>query len=466
MTEPASPASIAGAAALLRSGALTATALAENTLERIAALNPRLNAFITVTAERALATARERDAELRAGHDRGPLHGISIAHKDCFDTASIATTAGAPSLRDRVPERDAAVVRRLHEAGAVMLGKTHMNEFAAGMSGKNPFFGDCRNPWNVSRAPGGSSSGSAVAVAAGMCLAASGSDGGGSIRLPASWVGIVGLRPTFGRVSKAGAVPRSWSFDCAGPLTRCVRDTALLLNAIAGHDAADPASLPDPAEDCVAGLECGVKGLRIGVVEEFAFRDVDDDAAEALQDAFDVFRSLGAEIRKIAVPALSSGPPYAAVFDILLFEFAQILGEKYRACADREARFGPVVRANLERGAGIRAAQYEAALAERTKYTAQVRRAFSEVDALASPTAPMTALPLAAPDAAFDRARRFTIPFSFAGLPAISVPCGFDRDGLPIGLQLVGDRLQEAKLLQIAAAYEAATPFHARMPPR
>ena len=231
------PDSIAQAAAKLRSGELSCLALAERCLARVGAAQAQLNAVVTVTADHALATARERDAELRSGKDRGPLHGIPIVHKDCYDTAGVRTTVGAEIYRSRVPATSAAVVERLHAAGAVMLGKTQMNEFAAGMSGRNPFYGDAHNPWDLTRAPGGSSSGSACAVAARLCLGASGTDGGGSIRLPAAWTGIVGLRPTFGRVSKAGAYPRSFSFDCTGPLAASVGDLAALLQAMAGHDA-------------------------------------------------------------------------------------------------------------------------------------------------------------------------------------------------------------------------------------
>jgi aspartyl-tRNA(Asn)/glutamyl-tRNA(Gln) amidotransferase subunit A len=466
LPEGALPGSIAQAAAMLRAGETSCVGLAERCLERVSAFQPRLNAFITVCADRALAAARERDVELKSGRDRGALHGIPIAHKDCFDTAGVRTTVGAEIFRSRVPQTDAAVVRRLHAAGAVVLGKTQMNEFAAGMSGRNAFFGDAHNPWEATRAAGGSSSGSACAVAARLCLGASGSDTGGSIRLPAAWTGVVGLRPTYGRVSKAGAYPRSYSLDCAGPLAASVADLAVLLQAMAGADPGDPHSLADPVPDYTSSLSSGVRGLRLGIVRDFSLQDVDEDVARALGKAIDVLAGLGAEVREAAVPALAaSGFDYRAMFDILLYEFHQILGAEYFATPAREQRFGPVVQANLERGAAISGEEYRDALRERERFVDEIRRGFAECDALITPTAPMTALALDAREAEFDRARRFTIPFSLAGLPAISIPCGFDRAGLPIGMQFVGGRLQEPLLLSVATVFEAATEFHRRGPP-
>ena len=464
MTDFAFPASIAEAAAGLRAGEFTCVRLTEHCLARVSAMQPKLNALITVTDDLALATARERDAELRSGRDRGPLHGIPIVHKDCFDTAGIRTTVGADVFRDRVPQRDATLVQRLAAAGAVMLGKTQMNEFAAGMSGKNAFFGDARNPWDAARASGGSSSGSACAVAARLCLGASGTDAGGSIRLPAAWTGIVGLRPTYGRVSKAGAYPRSYSFDCAGPLAATVPDLAVLLEAMAGHDPDDPESLPESVPGYAAALPRDLRGLRLAIVQDFSLRDVEDDVAQALRDALEVVTGLGAELHHVKVPVLESDFDHRAILDLLLYEFHQILGAEYRAAPDRERRFGPVVRANLERGAVISAERYRAALVSRDHFVRELREIFSSIDALITPTAPMSALGLDAAEADFDRARQFTIPFSLAGLPAISVPCGFDRSGLPLGLQIVADRLREPLVLRIAAAYEAATALHRRAP--
>lgn len=461
------PASIAQAAAKLRAGELSCLALVEHCLDRIPAAQPKLNAFAAVTADQALATARERDAELRSGRDRGPLHGIPIVHKDCYDTAGVRTTVGAGIYRERVPTTSATVVERLHAAGAVMLGKTQMNEFAAGMSGRNPFFGDAHNPWDLTRAAGGSSSGSACAVAARLCLGATGTDGGGSIRLPAAWTGIVGLRPTFGRVSKAGAYPRSFSFDCSGPLAASVGDLAALLQAMAGHDRKDPHSLADPVPDYALALSASPRRLRVAIVQDFSLNDVDEDVSRALRAASSVLASLGADVREVSVPVLLADRfDYRTIFDILLYEFYRILGAEYLAmpAQAREKHFGAVVRANLERGATISDEDYRSALAARDRFVRELRSAFAMFDVLITPTAPMTALALDAAESEFDRARRFTIPFSLAGLPCLSMPCGFDRAGLPIGMQIVGDRLQEPRLLGVAAALEAATPFHGRAP--
>lgn len=437
MPEFSLPASIAQAAAGLRAGEFTAVGLVGHCLAHISALQPQLNAFITVTGDAALAAARERDSELKRGFDRGPLHGIPIVHKDCFDTAGVLTTVGADVFRRRIPASDATVVERLAAAGAVMLGKTHMNEFAAGMSGRNAFFGNARNPCDPARAAGGSSSGSACAIAARLCLGATGTDAGGSIRVPAAWTGIVGLRPTLGLVSTAGVYPRSYSFDCAGPLAARVTDAAILLGVMAGGDYA-VAATPD------------LRGIRLGL---FSLHGVDDDIAQALTGALAVLSGLGARIHEIKMPA----PDYRVIFDILLYEFHQILGAEYRKTPEREKRFGPVVRANLERGATISLGEYEAALAAREHFIGQLRQAFSSVDAIITPTSPMSAPALDAAESDFDRARQFTLPFSLAGVPALALPCGFDRAGLPIGMQLVADRLQERQLLRIGAAYEQAT---------
>jgi len=430
LPEGAFPTSIAEAAARLRAGELTSLSLVERCLTKIEALQPKLNAFITVTADAALASARERDAELKGRHDRGALHGIPIVHKDCFDTAGIRTTVGAEIFRNRVPRSDATVVQRLAAAGAVMLGKTHMNEFAAGMSGRNAFFGDAHNPRDTTCAAGGSSSGSACAIAAQLCLGASGTDAGGSIRLPAAWTGIVGLRPTYGLVSTAGAFPRSHSFDCAGPLAANVSDAALLLQVMAGLEPTRPAAAP-----------ASLAGTRLGIVPH-----------PSLRAALDTLERLGAQLREVPLPALEE----RNFFDILLYEFHEILGDEYRAKVQQEKRFGPVVRANLERGAMTSIEDCRAAREARERFVRALRQTFTAVDALVMATAPMTALPLEAPESDFDRARQFTIPFSLAGLPAISVPCGLDERGLPLGMQSAGERLREPMILRIAAAYEAA----------
>ena len=458
------PDSMAQAGKAMRAGAYTSEELTRAYLRGIVELQPKLNAFITVTAEQALAQARRLDQELRAGRDRGPLHGIPIVHKDLFDTAGIRTTVGSEFFKDRTPRSDATVVRRLAEAGAVALGKTNMNEFAAGTSGTNAFFGDAHNPWDLARSPGGSSSGTGAAIAAGLCLGGTGSDTGGSIRVPASWNNITGIRPSFGRVSLAGVYPRAYSLDCAGPLARTVADVALLLQAMVGYDAAYKDSTKAPGEDFARGLTAGIRGLKIGVIDNYTYRDVDPDVAQAVQAATRTLEGLGAAVVPVRIPMLAGPLEYSSLFNILLYEFNQILGNEYRASPNKKL-FGPIVQANIARGETVSREFYERSLRERAQQKATFREAFKQVDALVTPTMPTVAPLLSASGDTYDRGRQFALPFSWVGVPSVSVPCGFDAKGLPIGLQIVGDDMQEALLLRIAAAYEAATPFHRLRPP-
>ncbi len=459
------PGSIAEAGRRLREGSLTAVALTRACLDGIARLEPKLKAFITVTDEQALESAAALDAELRKGKDRGPLHGIPIVHKDLYDTAGILTTVGSEFFRGRVPQEDATVVRKWKAAGTVMLGKTNMNEFAAGTSGTNKAFGDVSNPWDLARSAGGSSSGTGAAIAAGLCLGGSGSDTGGSIRIPASWSGIVGIRPTFGLVSLHGVYPRAYSLDCGGPLARTVGDVALLLNAMTGYDPRYRYSIRAPRVGYTEGLGKGVKGLRLGIIENYTFRDVDPEVADAVQTAADQLAKLGAEVKTVKIPLLGGPLEYSFLFDILLYEFNQILGEQYRATRNKEEMFGPIVRANIAKGETISKETYEKALAQRPRQIAEVKQVFREVDALLTPTMPTVAPLLTAGSDVYDRGRQFNIPISFLGLPSVSVPCGFSPAGLPIGLLVIGNELQEALLIRIAAAYEAATKFYQRRPP-
>ena len=435
----------------MRQGESSCLALAQQALRRIQALQPCINAFITVTEEAALARAARLDAELRAGTDRGPLHGIPVAIKDCFDTAGVRTTVGSRYFAGRVPEEDATAVARLAEAGAVAVGKTNLNEFAAGTSGRNAFYGDVRNPWALERSPGGSSSGTAAAVAAEMVPAGIGTDAGGSIRLPAACTGVVGLRPTLGRISTRGAYPRAFLFDAVGPLAGSVRDCAVVMRALA-----DP-----PVEDYLDGIESGVAGLRIGVVQGFSLHEVEPPVGLALEQALRHFESLGASVREIAVPPLARSAASSAFFDILLFEFHRILGEAFRDAEDPDRMFGPVVCDNLRRGARIEEAAYRRALAEADSLTAAVRAALGEVDVLATPAMPMPTPRLDAPAEHFDAQRRFMTPISMTGLPALVLPCGA-ADALPLGMQLVADRRKESLLFRAARAYEATTEWHTR----
>lgn len=459
------PEDIAEAGRRLRDGSLTCERLTQHYLGCIEKLQPVVNAFITVTGARALEEARALDAELAAGHDRGPLHGIPVVYKDNIATHGIATTVGSEYLRHRVPEQDAAIVRKLQAAGAIMLGKANMSEFASGSSGVNVFYGNVRNPWDLTRAPGGSSSGTAAAIAAGMCMAGIGTDSGGSIRQPASRCNLVGMRPTFGRVSLAGVWPRTKTLGAGGPMSRTVADAAVLLNALAGYDPAYAPSLDVPPEDFTAPLKQGVKGIRIGIVDEFTFKDVEDEVASAVRDAMRLFTELGATVEVLDRSVISGSLDYASLFvNVLLYEFNEILGDHYRSAENREQRFGPMVHSDLERGEKVTRETYESILAERDRQGVRFKTVFDRVDVILTPSLPnVPPLQTEGPEV-WARGRQFNLPFSFVGVPAMSMPCGFSSGGLPIGMQLVANERQEALLLRVGAAYEDATRHYLKRP--
>jgi aspartyl-tRNA(Asn)/glutamyl-tRNA(Gln) amidotransferase subunit A len=451
----------------LRDGSLSCETLTRHFLQGICRLDPKLKTFITVPEEKAVTTAVSLDKELRSGKDRGILHGIPIVHKDNCDTAGVPTTVGSEFYRRRVPREDATVVRRLQEAGAVTLGKANMGEFAAGGLGSNSFYGDTRNPWDLSRVPGSSSSGSAVAVAAGLCLGATGTDTGGSIRTPASLCGIVGIRPTYGRVSLAGIYPRATTLDAAGVMAWTVEDVAGLLNAIAGYDPQDPNSLNAPGEDYTVQLGRGVPGIRLGIIKNYSLRDIAKDIETSIRLAIDTFQILGAEIIEVNIPAFVEALDYATLFShILQYEFSQMLGGEFRAAQNKD-RFGPLVQNDIQKGMNISREIYEKTLRDRPETVRAVKEVFREVDALLMPTLAEVA-PKYADAAAMawaGRQRRFNLPVSFTGMPSVSIPCGFSPEGMPVGLQIVGDHLAEASILRIASAFEKATDFHRRRPP-
>jgi aspartyl-tRNA(Asn)/glutamyl-tRNA(Gln) amidotransferase subunit A len=466
-TPRALPASIAEAGKWLRDGSLKSLDLTRAYLACIDRLEPKLNMFLTLMKDEALRTAAERDAELAAGKDRGPLHGVPIVVKDLFEMAGTRTTVGSRAFENRVTDQTATVVRKLLDAGVVVLGKTNMNEFAAGVSGTNAAFGDTHNPWALEHSPGGSSSGTAAAITAGLCLGGPGTDTGGSIRVPASWCGITGIRPSFGLVSLHGVFPRSHSLDTVGPLARTVRDLALLLDAMSGFDPDDRnSSFAQPRESYTTELERGVRGLRFGIVKDYTYRDVDAPVAAAVREAAETFASMGAEIKEIRVEPLEGRLDYTKLFNgILLYEFNQILGERYRNTPNAKELYGPIVQNNIEVGAKVSRADYEERLKERPFLIAQVKAAFEQVDAMLTPALPTVAPLLKASAQDFGRGRQFTIPFSYTALPSVVVPCGFSSEKLPIGLQIVGNHFQETFLLRIAAAFEAQTGFHAQRPP-
>jgi len=402
--------------------------------------------------------AAEIDDSIRRGDSVGPLGGVPIALKDLFDTAGVRTTAGSKFFADRVPERDAVVVDRLRRAGAVIVGKTNMHEWALGVTNDNPHFGACRNPWAPEHITGGSSGGSAAAVAAGMCVGALGSDTGGSIRIPAALCGVVGLKPTYGRVSVRGVVPLSWSLDHVGPMGRRVIDVAAILGVIAAHDAADPGSAPVPPGDYVSDLDVGISGWQVGVIAEEWLGDVHADVGAAARAAVDVLRSLGAHVESFDVPELGEAAQLNGLMTTA--DAATFHRERMERAPDD---FGADVLARLRRGAAYGATDY--ALARRRQ--AELRRCFASwfvevggrFDVVALPTTPIPAPKIAGLDAvaAAPVLTRFTAPFNLTGLPAISVPCGTTADGLPSGFQLVAAPWAERRLLRAAHAYEHAS---------
>lgn len=439
----------------IRERRISAEDVVRATLERIERLEPRLHAFITVTGDRAL-------AEARATSPSSPLAGAPIALKDLFDTAGVRTTGGSRIFADRVPDGDAAVVARLREAGASFVGKTNLHEWAFGATNQNPHFGGARNPWDPARIPGGSSGGSAIALAAGLCHGALGSDTGGSIRIPASLCGVVGLKPTYGRVSLRGVIPLSWTLDHAGPMARTIRDVAILYRAIAGYDADDPSSIDAPAEDALERIEDGVRGLRVGVPRPHFFERTDPEVGALVRAAIRVLEREGATVDECAFP--SSDRLLDTQRAIISTDAAAYHRERLR---DRADEIGEDVRARLRAAEAVSGTELALARRRREEIRREVLALFDRVDVLAVP-ATAVAAPLAEGTDAVAEAARLTAttsPFNLTGLPAISVPCGFTSAGLPVGLQIAGAPWREATVLRAARAYERATTWSARRAP-
>jgi aspartyl-tRNA(Asn)/glutamyl-tRNA(Gln) amidotransferase subunit A len=443
------------AARRIREGRLSPVDLTSACLERIAAVDADVNAFITVMADEAVSEARRVELELERGEDPGPLAGVPIGLKDLFDTAGVRTTAGSKFFTDRVPDWDAAVVEKLRSAGAVILGKLNMHEWALGVTNDNPHYGACRNPRALDRISGGSSGGSAAALAAAMCFGSLGSDTGGSIRIPASLCGVVGLKPTYGRVSTRGVVPLSWSLDHVGPMARGVADVALLLQVIAGRDPADAGSANQPTDDYLDGLEDGVEGWRLGVVQDGWLGEVEPDVRASVRGAVDALATAGAWIEELAAPDL----PEAARLNGLMTTADAAAFHRDRI-EQSPGDFGADVLARLRRGAAYGAADYADARRRQTLLRCAFQSWFVEhggaFDAVLLPTTPCVAPRIAGLDAvtAAPILTRLTAPFNFTGLPALSVPCGMTADGLPIGLQIVGAPWAERRVLRVGRAFE------------
>ena len=447
---------IAEAGALLRAGKVSSVELTEAAIAQAERLQPTLNAFITETHEQARDAARRADADFAAGIDRGPLQGIPVALKDLCATNGVRTTAGSAVLADWVPDFDATVVRKLAEGGAVSLGKLNLHEFAYGVTSANEHFGVVRNPWDTERIPGGSSGGSGSAVAAGICAGAIGSDTGGSIRIPAALCGITGLMPTYGRVSRAGVVPLSWSLDHVGPLTRSVEDAALFLNAIAGFDPADGSSLDEPWFDAAEGIGAPVEGLRVGVVRQ-QFELADDDVRQAAEGALKELESLGMRLHEVELPLLMQ----ARALPILGIEAAAYHAEWLRA---RPEDYSDEVRTLLLWGATFSGVDYVNALRVRREFTEQVEAAMREVDVLVMPTCPSVASRITEIESGVARFAGLTAPWDHTGQPVLSVPCGFGDGGMPVGLSFAGRPFEEALIGRAGHAYQQATDWHLQRP--
>jgi aspartyl-tRNA(Asn)/glutamyl-tRNA(Gln) amidotransferase subunit A len=459
MSDEIAYATIPELGARYRARSLSPVEVTRALLARIEKLDPVLHAFVTLTAEGALADAREAEAALRRG-DARPLLGVPVGHKDIYLTKGIRTTGGSALLADWAPDEDATCVRRWREAGTVLLGKLITHEFAFGIQMPGHRFPPARNPWNLEHIPGGSSSGSGAALAAGLLAGATGSDTGGSIRGPAAFCGVVGIKPTYGRVSRAGVLTLSWTLDHAGPLARTVEDCAYLLQALAGHDAADPASSRAPVDDYVAALGRDIRGVRVGVPRDYFFEGIDGEAAQAFEAALGTLRALGAEVRDVTIPSLAATPAFMLILTAEAFAYHE------RDLRERPELYGDVLRERILTGALVTAAEYAQAQRLRARLCVETADVLRQVDILATPTTPRPATPFAVaqdPNLGFPRSNM--PPFNLTGSPALALPCGFSSSGLPLSLQLAGRPFEEALVLRVGHAYERATPWHARRPP-
>jgi aspartyl-tRNA(Asn)/glutamyl-tRNA(Gln) amidotransferase subunit A len=437
-------------------------------LHRIAQWQPKLNAFMSVEAETALKAADEADAALAKGQNRGPLHGVPLAHKDMYYDAGHVVTCGSLIRRDFVADTTSTALQRLKDAGSIRLGSLGMAEFAYGPTGHNYHYGAVHNPWKSGHVTGGSSSGSGSAVGARLTFAALGSDTGGSVRMPAHFCGVTGLKTTYGRVSRAGAMPLSQSLDTVGPLARTVEDCALLLGLIAGADPEDPTASTLPVPDYLAASSASIKGLRIGVPTSYYVDDLDADVAKVLDHTIAVLKREGADIVKVELPdqrQLSAASQLVLAVEAAAFHKRWLI--------ERPQDYGPQVLMRLQNGLAIPGVLYLEALRWRGPALAAHIAATAEVDAVIAPAAPLAAPTIEESDvgngpdaeAVIQRLTRFTRPVNYLGLPSLSIPSGFSAKGLPIGMQLIGRSFDEATLITIGAAFQRATDFHDKVPP-
>lgn len=451
----------------LDSKAASPVEIAQAFLARARALNGALNAIVTFDEDGALAAARAAEAEIMRSGRRGPLHGIPIAHKDLYRTKGLRTTSGSRVLEHYVPDTDATAVRKLAEAGTIMLGKTNTHEFAYGPTNEHSMFGAVHNPWDTTRISGGSSGGAGAAVAAGMVPLASGSDTGGSIRMPAACCGVTGLKPTYGRISRAGIFPLCWTMDHAGPLSRTAWDSALFLQATAGRDERDAASSFAPVPDYTAAMTGDVRGLRIGVPRRYFYDRSQEQVVALVEEALGVLKRLGAEIVEIDIAHIE-----AAASAALAIYLAEATAYHDDTLDDRAHLYSEQVRTFLELGDQLLAKDYLHAQRYRTLLGQSFLEVFAQVDLVATPGIALTATPIGEPsvqiqgkaDSVFSAILRTTEPFDLTGLPAIVVPCGFDNQGMPASLQLAGPAFAEARVLNAAHAFQRATDWHTARP--
>jgi aspartyl-tRNA(Asn)/glutamyl-tRNA(Gln) amidotransferase subunit A len=466
-TEPALM-SLTAVAMAIASKQFSSHEVTRSCLHRIAQWQPKLNAFMSVEAESALKAADEADAALAKGQNRGPLHGVPLAHKDMYYDAGHVVTCGSLIRRDFVASSTSTALQRLKDAGSIRLGSLGMAEFAYGPTGHNYHYGAVHNPWKSGHITGGSSSGSGSAVGARLTFAALGSDTGGSVRMPAHFCGVTGLKTTYGRVSRAGAMPLSQSLDTVGPLARTVEDCALLLGLMAGADPEDPTASTLPVPDYLAASSASIKGLRIGVPTSYYVDELDADVAKILDDTIAVLKREGADIVKVELPdqrQLSAASQLVLAVEAAAFHKRWLI--------ERPQDYGPQVLMRLQNGLAIPGVLYLEALRWRGPALAAHIAATADVDAVIAPAAPLAAPTIAesdvgnAPDAeaVIQRLTRFTRPVNYLGLPSLSIPSGFSSKGLPIGMQLVGRSFDEATLITIGAAFQRATDFHDKVPP-
>jgi aspartyl-tRNA(Asn)/glutamyl-tRNA(Gln) amidotransferase subunit A len=451
------PRSLAALSRELKEGRLSPVEVVKTLLARIG--SDETNAFITVTAERALEEASLAEREITAGRHNGPLHGVPVALKDLIFTRDVRTTMASDFFAEHVPDRSATVARKLEDAGSVLIGKTNTHEFAYGPTGDRSFFGPTKNPHDTGKITGGSSGGSGAAVAAGLCYGALGSDTGGSIRIPAALCGVVGMKPTFGLVSKTGVFPLAWSLDHVGPITRTVEDNALMLNALAGHDPEDLYSVDQAAEDFTRDLERGVRGAAIGLPANFYFEHLDEEVEERVNEAVKAFASLGAEIREVEVPNL---------WDTLHAQRLVLAAEAYAVHEERletdPDRFDDHGLERLLNGENLKAYRYANAQQRKLRSGQEFAQVLREVDVLLTPTVPIPAPEIGQrettidgyEEAVYSALTRLTGPTNLNGLPNLSIPCGTTTSGLPVGLQLIGRPFDEATLYRFGRAYELA----------